>query len=80
MLSKCANPSCSASFRYFHEGKLFRVDRAAGPAGNVGSAKPSGRVEFFWLCSRCASHLTLLHNIDGQVTVTPVDHGFQEAS
>ena len=33
MLSKCANPACSAQFRYLHDGKVFRVDleeRAAG--------------------------------------------------
>ena len=33
MLSKCANPSCSAQFRYLHDGKVFRIDleeRAAG--------------------------------------------------
>ncbi len=29
MLSKCANPSCSTSFLYFHCGKLFRVERRA---------------------------------------------------
>jgi hypothetical protein len=23
MLAKCANPACSATFRYFHEGRLF---------------------------------------------------------
>ena len=26
MLSKCANPECSAKFRYLHDGKVFRVD------------------------------------------------------
>jgi len=26
MLSKCANPTCSAQFRYLHDGKVFRVD------------------------------------------------------
>jgi hypothetical protein len=26
MLSKCANPACSANFRYLHEGRLFHVE------------------------------------------------------
>jgi hypothetical protein len=79
MLSKCANPLCSASFRYFHEGKLFRIE-ISGARGNPKSAKSSGHVEFFWLCDRCAPEMTLEHDTQGQVTVTPVDHGFREAS
>jgi hypothetical protein len=34
MLSKCANPDCSAKFRYLHDGKVFRIDldhHFAGP-------------------------------------------------
>jgi hypothetical protein len=27
MISKCANPACTAHFLYLHEGKLFRVFR-----------------------------------------------------
>ncbi len=26
MLSKCANPSCTAKLHYLHDGKIFRVD------------------------------------------------------
>jgi hypothetical protein len=26
MLSKCANPDCSATFRYLHHGKVYRLD------------------------------------------------------
>jgi hypothetical protein len=26
MLSKCANPKCTALFRYLHIGKLFRME------------------------------------------------------
>jgi len=29
MISKCANPACSARFLYLHEGKLFRFEREA---------------------------------------------------
>jgi len=41
MLSKCANPECSAKFGYLHDGKLFRVEldhRFGGPEeGNEAS-------------------------------------------
>jgi len=30
MVSKCANPNCAASFRYFHVGKLFRMETSSG--------------------------------------------------
>ena len=29
MLSKCANPACSAHFLYLHEGRVFRIMRDA---------------------------------------------------
>jgi len=82
MLSKCANPSCSASFRYFHEGKLFRIETHAtvGMNGNAKSAKPAAHVEFFWLCERCAPQMTLTQDLRGHVTVTPVEHDYREAS
>jgi hypothetical protein len=32
MLSKCANPKCSAAFRYLHDGKLFRMEVPAALA------------------------------------------------
>jgi hypothetical protein len=86
MLSKCANPLCSASFRYFHQGKLFRIETSVttgpsnGSMGNVNEGKPAARVEFFWLCDSCASQMTLEHDSRGHVTVTPVVHGYQEAS
>jgi hypothetical protein len=85
MLSKCANPLCSASFRYFHQGRLFRVETSVtasltNASGNVNAGKPAARVEFFWLCDSCAPQMTLEHDGRGHVTVTPVVHGYQEAS
>lgn len=57
MLSKCANPACSAPFLYLHEGKLFRFDlgeRMPIPPGHSG-----GAVQYFWLCEDCAGSMTL---------------------
>jgi hypothetical protein len=59
MVSKCANPDCSAVFRYFHQGKLFRIETAMGldrrrTMGNDESPpKPPG--EWFFIgCVRIA--------------------------
>jgi hypothetical protein len=57
MLSKCANPSCRASFRYLHEGKLFRIELAS-----------ERKYEHFWLCPDCCRTMTLA--VDGNVVVT----------
>ena len=62
MLVKCTNPSCSASFRYLRDGRLFRLER--DPA--LWSSK-SNQVEYFWLCHRCSSDMTLRLREDGTV-------------
>lgn len=65
MLSKCANPSCDARFRYLGDGRLFQVERRNGS-----SLPPSAHnVEHFWLCARCAATHTLQKAADGSVTV-----------
>jgi hypothetical protein len=83
MLSKCANPSCLASFRYFHDGKLFRVETAVSGEGES-NVMPAGKIlrrtEFFWLCDRCASEMTVDYDAKGSVQVRPVARGFPEAS
>jgi hypothetical protein len=78
MLSKCANPPCSASFRYFRQGKLFRVE--IEPSGIVPTAKTAGRSEFFWLCDDCASHLTLEYDHQTGVVVKRLDGELRAAS
>ncbi len=60
MPAECANPLCSASFRRLAEGKVFRLD--AHPALRL---YKSNRVEYFWLCHRCSSTLTLRVREDG---------------
>lgn len=83
MLSKCANPSCSASFRYFHQGKLFRMETES-PAHESDEATTAGRIarrtEFFWLCDKCSSEVTLEYDAKGSVKVRPVVSDFRAAS
>jgi hypothetical protein len=73
MLSKCANPGCSAKLLYLGDGKIFRVEREAS-ARNAAQGKPApdterqfeivgrdaaSRPEYFWLCAECAQQMTL---------------------
>ena len=64
MVSKCANPNCFATFRYFHTGKLFRMETEAGPerrrtmGDDQKTRKPLRRLEFYWLCEDCAEKMT----------------------
>lgn len=77
MVSKCANPECEAPFRYFHQGKLFRLETATGHdrrrelGVDSGLKKPLRRIEFFWLCENCATKMTLVSEKDIGVTVRP---------
>jgi hypothetical protein len=86
MISKCANPTCSARFRYLHEGKLFRFDREAKADSqpllgfDPTLRKHSPGVEFFWLCTKCAANLTLIHCRGVGVTTHPVHHLLKAAS
>jgi hypothetical protein len=60
MLSKCANPGCSARFLYLNRGKLFRIPRQSDAVCDAGSEnKARQRLEYFWLCSECAGEMTL---------------------
>jgi hypothetical protein len=66
MVSKCANPACSAPFLYLRQGKLFRIEtsRLAGKEGPSFGADPTiahsiRHLEFFWLCDDCAPRMTV---------------------
>ena len=67
MLSKCANPQCSAPFRRLNEGKLFCLE-----SDHRNPQHKSSRVEYFWLCRSCSFTLTLRFAADGTVAPTPL--------
>jgi hypothetical protein len=79
MVSKCANPDCSVPFRYFHTGKLFRAEIAAGLdrrrtfEQEARHNRPLRRLEFFWLCEDCAGKMTLIFDEESGVTVRHKD-------
>ncbi len=65
MVSKCANPACSATFRYMHEGRLFHL--VVGPR----SPEPEKEAPFerFWLCDECSRKLTVVARPEGVLVV-----------
>jgi len=77
MVSKCANPDCVETFRYFHVGKLFRMEtspglerrHSMGQDDAVLDAPRLRRVEFYWLCDKCASKMTLVFDRDAGMSV-----------
>lgn len=74
MLSKCANPTCCASFRRLTEGKLFQVETCYSsnpPDAENTKRTTQRRTEYFWLCSDCCRSFTLV-SANGRVTTVPL--------
>ncbi len=86
MVSKCANPDCYTPFRYFHTGKLFRVETSAGfdrrraMGVDGGLAKPLRHLEFFWLCENCAEKMTVIFDKHSGVTVRASEYAQSAAA
>ncbi len=72
MVSKCANPSCSAPFQRLRGGKLFLLDvhRSSSVSERGSAAVRNKAVEYFWLCDRCSAELTVTVDSAGQAAVT----------
>jgi hypothetical protein len=77
VLSKCANPACLARFHYLHEGRIFKIETGTVASDRNGS--PKHRIEYFWLCQRCAQTLRVVVE-NGVVTTRPLDRGFPEGA
>jgi len=64
VLSKCANPACSAVFRFLHQGRIFSLVRRprsqSEPPPTSWEDGPSSAVERYWLCDRCARVMTVI--------------------
>ena len=72
MVSKCTNPECSAVFRYLGEGRLFRFELERPEPRTGGEKKIVRKVEFFWLCAKCAAKNTLALEAQCRVALTPL--------
>ena len=67
VVSKCANPRCSARLKYMHDGSVFAVRKpTAGqecPTDDVSFRESVGtEVEWFWLCDHCLRQLSISSN------------------
>ncbi len=68
MVSKCANPSCSGTFRYLHEGRIFHV--AVGSTAQQKLAIHGiPTLERFWLCGECSRKMTVISHPAGVLIV-----------
>lgn len=75
MLTKCANPACSAAFRYLHEGKLFVIDAAfAEPSRDLALVRKARAPRHYWLCGTCCRAMTVILGERGEVKVIPVEN------
>jgi hypothetical protein len=72
MLSKCANPSCSTSFRYLHQGKLYRFEIELEGNSQEASEKRRRRLEYYWLCDDCCSRMYLRYDRATGVRAVPI--------
>jgi hypothetical protein len=75
MLAKCSNPVCDAPFRYLGDGKLFRLE--TDPTLRI---RESRRWEYFWLCSRCSSTMTLRLEDDETVAAVLLPEPMRDVS
>jgi hypothetical protein len=72
MLANCSNPSCSVPFRHLRDGKLFRVE-----SDPVSRSVKSNRGEYFWLCDRCSSTVSLRLGEEGAVVTVQLPEAFR---
>ncbi|MBZ5628964.1 MAG: hypothetical protein LAO06_08870 [Acidobacteriia bacterium] len=73
MLSKCANPACSASFRYLHEGRIFTLlcEPEFRGAHAVWDRAAEQHVARFWLCDACSQTMTVCR-VNDHAVVRPL--------
>ena len=72
MVSKCANPSCSAQFRYLCKGKLFLMDTSHRMPVGVDSVRPSS-LHRYWLCENCSRTFTIEVEDSGEIKLTALE-------
>jgi len=81
MITKCANPSCENSFRYFRGGNLFLVDpRTLQLVRDTEFHEKSRRSEYFWLCEKCAPAMTISLDRDGHPSLKSRNENHLRAS
>jgi hypothetical protein len=72
MLGKCANPLCSKTFRYLHEGKLYLINSVSYSGAWKRLSMRAGistSPEYAWLCSVCCSLMTIRMDEESRIAV-----------
>jgi hypothetical protein len=70
MLDKCANPTCSATFRRLRDGRVFVAEVPVGsPSDGKGLSR---RLHYFWLCHSCCRTMTITTEKGMGVRVVPL--------
>ena len=83
MVSKCANPRCSAPFHYLRDGKVFQLTVNQDPKAEpklVSGQRTAHHIEHFWLCGACAQTMTLVVEKGKGVVATPIKPAFFRAA
>jgi hypothetical protein len=79
MVSKCANPCCGVTLTSLSEGRLFQFEIVSISVSAVDresekvDESPQREVAHFWLCSECASSMTLTLEPIGGLRLLPRD-------
>jgi hypothetical protein len=78
MTAHCVNPNCGAQLHSFAEGRLFQFEvvsisvSATDDVNTPFDEQPKSQTAQFWLCGRCASHMSLaLEPVDG-LKIVPI--------
>lgn len=74
MLSKCANPQCSKTFRYLAEGRLYLIGSCSARAKRNDSSKhvnESRPPEYAWLCASCSRYMSIRFDQELGAVVVP---------
>lgn len=64
MVSKCANPLCSARMKYMHDGSVFAVRKPPAdpdwmPDAGAFGISSGNDIEWFWLCKSCSRQMRI---------------------
>jgi len=75
VVSKCANPVCSARFQYLNTGKLFAIEYRSYWQGRSAPRpeiiKSFDRLRYFWLCHSCCQVMTIQASGGGGIRLAP---------
>ncbi len=78
MVSKCANPSCSAIFRYLHQGRVFAFTTKSEGGPHASGSKSEGKstkTEYWWLCNECCEKFEVHFRAGHGTVVMPKSKG-----